>query len=314
MTNYSPGVAYVCDYGRLHHLLVGIASWRRFSALQVYVVDIGLTDAGRRAVTAVADGDVRFFQPANTAPVPDYLPTKQRAYAYLQKTLVGSHPVGDPVIFLDSDILVVHASFLNDIARVRAGELLATLSAWDSDFTWTYSPDSLPWLRAATGDSKLTLAYPVCNSGVWAARRADAELLATHWHARFRAALDAPGLRATLRPGTDIGDQEFLVPACGEIGVIWRRLHGSFNMQIHERRMPWAEGAAGHPLGGHVNEPLEAVRAIHYGCELDGSVNVEEGMIATLAIRHWIRRQYRECCEFVREKLGGCFPDLRSLQ
>lgn len=286
-------VMYVCDLGRLHHLLTSIASWQRFATYPIAVVDIGLTERGRRAIAAVAVADVRFLPPCDSPPVPGCVVDRRRAHAYAQKTLIGMIGAGDPIIFLDSDILVVHPDFLPRLVTVPERSLLAAPSVWDADFTWTYTATSLRWLRSVTGQPSLTLATPICNSGVWAMRRRDAGAVAPHWHAAFRAALDAPGLHETLKPGTQIGDQEFLVPACNAAGVTWRRLHGSFNMQVHERLMPWKEGPGGHPLGGGLGEPLEPVLAIHYGCEPDGSVHLTSDMIASQATREWICAQYR---------------------
>lgn len=299
----NPVIIYVCDESRAHHLSISIASLRRFTALPICVVDIGLSASTRVCVQLVAEERVTFCPPMASPPILDHVVGKQRANAFVQKTLIGSIAIGDPLIYLDSDILVVHPGFLDKLIEVQEGELLATPSAWDADFTWTYSTDSLSWLRQATGKADLSLEYPICNSGVWAMRRSAASAMSPCWHTSFRMALDSPQLWATLRPGTGIGDQEFLIPACRANGIVWTQLHGSFNMQVHENRMPWLDIDSGHPLGGHSYEYPQPVMAIHYGCGIDGTVTLDEHLIASPILRQWIVEQYYTCWRLVQQKL-----------
>jgi hypothetical protein len=302
----APVVAYVSDQSRLSQLLLSITSWRRFVALPVFVIDIGLSTHGRAAVQTVCDGYVTFLKSEEMSAIPGYADTR-RAFAFYQKTLVGLLAAGDPLIFLDADILVTHESFIPMLGDVRPGELLASPSAWDVDFTWTYSAESLPFLRASTGDATLKLDHPICNSGVWAMRSASARTVAAAWSRMFRTALDSGALRSTLRRGTQIGDQEFLLPACLRTDTWWTRLHGSFNMQIHERRMRWLVGKDGHPVGGHLAEDPQPVRSIHFGCAPDGSVDLEEAMIACPAIRGWVADQYQRVAAAVHGSVKDAF-------
>lgn len=310
----TPSVVYVCDHGRVHQLLMSITSWARFATVDVCVVDIGLTEADLLAITAVTPGTVRFLRPAGTFPVPNHVINKHRTFAYAQKTLVGSVYTGDPVIFLDSDIVVVHCDFLQRLFNVRQGELLAAPSFWDSDFNWTYSPESLPWLRLAIGNDSLSLTYPVCNSGVWAMRQGDASDVSLLWHAMFRNAIESAGLGSTLNQGTDIGDQEFLLPSCEAAGVKWIPLPAVFNMQVHHNRTPWSSGAGGHPFGSGCGKQPELVQAIHFGCNPDGAVLLEDGMLPSLKIKEWVAEQYRICWDFVREQVSDLryFPERTS--
>jgi hypothetical protein len=300
-----PTIAYVADESRLHHLLAGIAGWRRFGTYPVAVIDIGLGAEGREHVRRVAGGEVAFLSPVTTTPLPAGPACLRRAFAFEQKTLLGGVVPGDPVVFLDADVLVVAADFIPRLARVGDDTLLAARSAWDADFTWTYTPASLPHLRRATGRPDLATDHPVCNSGVWAMRAGAAARVSGVWHRMFRAATDSPALRATLRPGTEIGDQEFLLPACAACGLAWEPLHGSFNMQVHERRMPWAAGPGGHPVGGHPGEPAEPVRAVHYGCDPDGTPQLTADMIASAEVRAWLAAEYAACWGRVRDAVGS---------
>lgn len=302
--NRSAVVAYVCDQGRLHQLLVSIASWRRFGAWPICIVDLGLTERGREAVDALVGDSVTFCARA-TSFVPHDAAEGPRLTAYVEKTLVGAKADADVVVFLDSDIVVVGPDTIDHLASAGAGELLASPSAWDRDFTWTYRDGALVHLRRLTEDPDLRMASPICNSGVWSMRRDDAAVVSKQWAAAYVGALRTPDLWAQVRPGALIGDQEFLVPAGRSVGVAWRRLHGSFNMQVHENRMPWHLGRAGHPLGGHACEEPEPVRAIHYGCAVDGTVVLDADMIGSSDVRRWIRDQYADCWTAASRALAG---------
>jgi hypothetical protein len=296
-------VVYVADRSRLHHLLISIASWRRFEPCSASVIDIGLYGEGRSCVEVVADGDVIFLEPGYTAPFCKRISAVRRQYAFEQKTMVGSIVRGDPIVFLDSDVLVVNPTFLRELSEVNNNQLLAVPSAWDSDFSWTYTAASLPLLRSVTQQEDIRLEDPICNSGVWAMRSKSAAEVAPVWHSMLHKALDSRELLKTIRRGTDIGDQEFLVPACKSRNIGWAHLHGSFNMQVHENRMRWSIEQSGNVLGGHLFEPLKPVRAIHYGCNPDGTVHFCADMIASADIRAWIGNEYGKCWEIVRTKL-----------
>lgn len=300
-------VVYVSDQSRLSQLLLSIASWRRFVTLPVLVLDIGLSERGRSAVEAVCEDAVIFLKPSDPPAIPSYVEARRQAVAFSQKTLLGLRAGGDPLIFLDADILVTHESFLQVLSGVRPDELLASASAWDADYTWTYSAKSLRLLRAFTGNAELELDHPICNSGVWAMRSGRARTVAAAWCRTFHTALASRALRSTVRSGAQVGDQEFLLPACSLTGTSWTRLHGSFNMQVHERRMRWLAGTDGHPTGGHLSEDPQPVRAIHFGCARDGSVDLEEAMIASPAIRAWVTDQYQRVGAAVRDSVTDVF-------
>jgi hypothetical protein len=297
----SPTVAYVADQLRVHQLLVSIASWVRFASHPVAVVDIGLTSEGRTRIERLTDGRMIFLAPVE---IPPQKPSSQRTVAFEQKTLLGGRVPGDPIVFLDTDILVAHPSFLTNLAQVPPNTLRASRSAWDADFTWTYTAESLRELCRATNQPDLHLTDPIVNSGVWAMRAATAARVVAGWNRGFRAAVDSPDLSHTLRPRTGIGDQEFLLPACRACGVAWDPLHGSFNMQVHERRMPWLPDRSGRPRGGHIGEPAEPIRAVHYGCEPDGTVRLEPEMIASETLRRWIAAEYATCHELATRGRG----------
>jgi|GEM_PF-5425314 len=298
-------IAYVADESRLHHLILSIASWRRFELCKVCVIDIGLGTRGRSAVEAVAGRDVGFLSPVATTPLPEHIMERRRTYAFEQKAILGCIIQGDPIIFLDSDILVVHPRFIRDLAQVTDNQLFAVPSAWDSDYSWTYTRASCRFLRHATSPVDFRLDNPICNSGVWAMRSKLASAVAQVWHAMFRKALDSQELLATLRPGTQIGDQEFLLPACICYGASWIRLHGSFNMQVHENRMPWSIHEPDGVHGGHRHEHPQPVRAIHYGCSPNGTVPLADEMISSVEIRAWIQEEYRTCWQIVQRRLQG---------
>lgn len=302
-----PTVVYVSDRSRLSQLLMSITSWRRFAKLPVFVLDIGLSARDRVAVETVCDGNVTLMKSGGMSAIPRDVVARRQAFAFSRKTLLGLLAAGDPLIFLDADILVTHESFIPALSDVRPDELLASPSAWDADFTWTYSAESLRFLREYTGDATLELDHPICNSGVWAMRSASARSAAAAWSRMFRTALDSRGLRSTLRPGTQVGDQEFLLPACSLTGTSWTKLHGSFNMQVHEQRMRWLAGLDGHPVGGHLSEDPQTVRSIHFGCAPDGSVELEAAMIACPAIRGWVADQYQGVRAVVRGSLKDVF-------
>lgn len=292
-------VAYVADQSRVHQLLVSIASWMRFAHHPVAVVDIGLAAEGRSQIERLTDGRVTLLPPAETLPRKSFC---QRTTAFEQKTLLGGFVPGDPVVFLDVDILVVHQSFLGKLVQVPRDTLWASRSAWDTDFAWSYTAESLPELRRATNQAHLDLIDPIVNSGVWAMRAETARRIAPKWNGGFRAAIDSPELSRTLRQGTGIGDQEFLLPACQACGVAWDPIHGAFNMQVHERRMPWVSDSSGHPRGGHTGEPAEPIRAIHYGCDSDGTIRLEPDMINCEGLRDWIAVEFARCYDLVRRR------------
>lgn len=294
-----PTIIYVCDTGRLHHLLMSVCSWRRYASFPMIVVDIGLTERARASIRSVLAESVTFHAPLNTGTAPPSA-EQQRIFAYLQKTALGKIRAGDPIIFLDSDILVVDGDFFPRLLAVKPGELLASPSAWDADFLWTYTDRALPALQRVSNFPSLQMASPVCNSGVWAMRSNDAADVAAQWLRAYRAAIASPDLVAATRPGRLIGDQEFLIPACHAAGVTWTPLHGSFNMQVHESKMRWELSAGAHPFGGHKSEHSERVRAIHFGCERDGRVSIDEDMLPTDEVRAWVHAHYRECWALVR--------------
>ena len=288
-------VSYVADRSRLHQLLMSIASWQRFETLPVAVIDIGLTASCRDAVRRICDDQVDFLAAAVTGPMTSEMPDLQKVRAFEQKALLGSCVQGDPIVFLDTDILVVHRDFMANLSRVEQGTLAAAPSAWDRDFTWTYTASSLQHLKRLLNLECFSLNYPICNSGVWAMRKDSASAVSPIWHKMFRSAIDDPYVCASIKPGTGIGDQEFLLPACSRAGVLWNPLPGTFNMQVHHALMPWRIGNDGHPRGGHKSEPSGLILAVHYGCDADGTAPVPADVLPCSEVRDWLKIEYETC-------------------
>jgi hypothetical protein len=169
--------------------------------------------------------------------------------------------------------------------------LVASASAWDRDFQWTYRENALPLLRklAALPDLALTEAIP--NSGVIAAYPSTWRRIATTWSDIYDSFLRSQQDRNNLRDGTLPGDQEFLALACLHSQVKWQKLHGSCNMQVDPKRMTWNSKQNSAVYGGHFGEPVEPIRAVHFGCNRNGQLDLPENALGGDEHRSWLR-----CC------------------
>jgi hypothetical protein len=288
----APAIVYVSDQSRLHQLALSLFSWRRFTVVDVFVVDLGLTEAGRRWL---ADScGVRLLPPlAPAVSLHRFGMDAQRIGAYREKTRIGNHAAfvdfaDRPLIYLDADIIVTEASFLDIVSGVPEDTLLACPSVWDTDFNWTYKPEALTSLRTASGVADLSLSDPIPNSGVTCAHAKTWARLSAAWSEIYDAFLKIPAGSNLLRNGTLPGDQEFLALACQRCRVHWAHLHGSCNMQVDPRRMRWAEGADSRPMGGRAGEPLDLVRAVHFGCDLTGRLQLPSQALGAAASRAWL--------------------------
>ena len=287
-----PAIVYVSDQSRLHQLALSLFSWRRFKVADIFVVDLGLSDAGRRWLSDVCG--VRLLVPlAPFRHLPCFGNDAPRINAYREKTHIGAHGVwagleDRPLIYLDADIIVTEASFIDVVGDVAENALSACPSVWDNDFNWTYTPEALASLRAVSGVADLSLSEPIPNSGVTCARAATWAQLSTVWAEIFDAFLGISAGPGLLREGTLPGDREFLALACRRSGVRWCHLHGSCNMQVDPRRVRWAEGAERHPMGGRFGEPEEPVRAVHFGCDASGHVRLPTDALGGAISRAWL--------------------------
>jgi len=310
MGKLNQAIVYVCDEARSHQLLMSVASWRRFKLdFSVRVIDLGLSRLTRQRLRIIC-GDVEFREPLDWLDV-RHIPTDEpmRYEAYLQKTLVGRMGLAERILFLDSDILVVSTDFFSIFAKDfgpgqqapdKQDGLLASPSAWDTDLTFTYNSECLPALRRHSRFPDLELSFRLANSGVWRMDEGTAAAVSREWWRGYKGAVTDVELWKRINPGRRIGDQEFMTMACHRLNVPWVKLHGSYNMQIHQSRMPWTPGPDGIPLGGHPEEAPAPVKAIHFGWQADYTVHIHESFIQDSAIRDWIGRQYAETAASLR--------------
>jgi hypothetical protein len=283
-------VVYIADQQYASDLQFSVASWRRFVTFPITVIDLGLSAESRRQIDD-RFGGISWLPFDGSAEWPN-----KRDYAYLLKSRLGDLVRGEPVLFLDADIVVLAPSFFDAMGAVDEGEMLVSHSAWDRDFTWTYQADALPALREISGIEELDLSFEIPNSGVWAMRSRTAAAISSLWNTMLSRALASATVLRNLNPGTRVGDQEFLVLAARQAEVKWRRLHGSHNMQVHESRMPWIENGRS-VLGGHHGEPPEPVRAVHYRFTPNAWIEIDETYIRSDYIRTWLQRHYAEIGE-----------------
>jgi hypothetical protein len=294
----APAIVYVSDQSRLHQLALSLFSWRRFSGGDVFVVDLGLTEAGRRWLAE----SCRVHLLSRLAPAMSlrhFGKDARRIDAYREKTRIGMHAswanfAERPLIYLDADIVVTEASFLDMVGNTPTNALSACPSVWDVDFNWTYKPEALMSLRMASGVADLALSDPMPNSGVTCARASTWAHLSRTWAAIYDAFLEITVESNVLRQGTLPGDQEFLALACRRCGVHWAHLHGSCNMQVDPRRMCWAQSADGHPMGGRFGEPKNLVRAVHFGCDTSGQLRLPPDALGIAASRTWLENEVAE--------------------
>jgi hypothetical protein len=281
----SPTVVYVCDEAHAARLAISLESWKRFRDADAYVIDFGLSQATRQRLgQAYGAKLVKRSHPVSEG-------IERRIGAYREKTLAVTlvadigHAGEDPIVLLDSDIIVFDASFFDMVEDVGDGEVAASASAWDVDFTWTYRPEAEPVLREVCGLPDFERSWTIPNSGVVSARPGTWRAVCPAWALLYDRFLAAPDWRRLIRPGASPGDQEFLRLALARAGCAWRPLHGSCNMQVSPERMCWGPETGMPFVGGHFGEPPEVVRALHYGVGRDGAIAFSEAMLANTAAR-----------------------------
>lgn len=288
-------IAYVADEGRSHHLLMSIASWSRFINIPIRVIDLGLSVSTKTLIQTLAT-DITFHNPVFLLAISSDKRDPKRIQAYYQKTLVGQMEFAEKVLYLDADILVVSADFINIFNLAKPDLLIASPSAWDCDLTWTYNDSCLDFLRKCTGLRNLSLSFKIANSGVWLMSHETAAVVSQKWQMVFTEAILSDDLWSKINSGASIGDQEFLTMATWQLGVAWHQLHGSYNMQIHENRMPWAT-QKNTIMGSHHGEALEEVKAIHYNTGND--LSILPSHIKSKTIRSWIHNQYNQILDYL---------------
>ena len=280
-------------------------SWRRFACYPTLVVDYGLTEfQGRILTDSFENLAIRLAKPAEPR-----LPIGQSQRAYLLKCTIGHQFELDRILFLDSDILVVRGSLFDTVAATPAGCIGASPSAWDRDFSWSYTASSLPILRRITGIPSLDIGFEVPNSGVWYGESPHIETVGREWHRQLTDALESPALSASLRDNRSIGDQEFLSTACKALGVTWHKLPGRLNMQVHDTKMEWEQDPEGTLLGGHIGEEISAVEAIHFGCNTDFTISRAALHISDDCVADAIVEEYLAILEQAR-KIVATYPYL----
>lgn len=295
--------AYVCDQNYEDLLLMSVASWRRFTSGAIYLVDLGVSSECKRILSRLAS-PLTLLEATTNADVPeDYIDSRIRAYC--EKARIGLHGIGEDFVFLDSDVIITSPNFFSIFDAIAPNRVLASQSAWDTDFRWTYNESCLPHLRKISGVNDLTLTWGIPNSGVWAADRDTSRTLSMLWSPMFERAMICEKLRANLNPGTGIGDQEFMGLSMWRAGFHWVRLHGSYNMQVHDTRMRWQDSG-----GGHLFERAEEVKAIHFGVRLGETPHILESMIASQESREFVLSAYDSVGKWLTAELsaGGCVP------
>lgn len=294
--NADPVVVYLCDQRRIHQVGVSIFSWQRFRALDIFVIDYGLSCAARNWL--IQSCGVRVLALASHVSLDFLGADARRIGAYREKARIGLQPefesLGDrTLIFLDADIVVTHPSFFNIVDSFDCSSFVASPSAWDRDFTWTYEAKALTLLREVSRVPTFGMNMPIPNSGVTASTTTMWRRVSAVWAEMYDAFLKRSGSQNVVRAGRLPGDQEFLSLALQWCKVPWVRLHGSCNMQVDPMRMRWVQNSRLHPLGGHLDEEPQPVRAVHYGCEPNGEITLGCGMLGSFTSRKWLREEVR---------------------
>jgi hypothetical protein len=222
-------------------------------------------------------------------------PDIRRINAYREKARIGLHETWNsvdsrPLIFLDADIIITDASFFDLLSSGDETTILASPSAWDRDLTWTYKAEALPVLRQASGLVDLTMQELIPNSGVLAAWAATWRQLSMIWAELYDSFLTQSAGMNVLHESRLPGDQEFLALACKMAKIHWQKLHGSFNMQVDPARMRWLWTNDGQPMGGHLTEKLQKVRAVHFGCNREGKLDLPFCALGSEPSRAWLRK------------------------
>jgi hypothetical protein len=268
---------------------MSISSWHRFYDRPTIVFDYGITEYSRNLIQ-------KRFRSVAIRTVPHYVfqnGITKSEQAFLIKAFLPQLVESDVFVFLDSDIFVVSHLFFESVVSIPSGSIGACPSAWDKDFTWTYSSRSLPFLRHLTALEDFDLRFPIPNSGVWYGTSSSiTHKVSTLWYSQLSAALSSTKLRNTLNEGTSIGDQEFLGTSCKALGVQWYHLHGSVNMQVNEDRMNWGIDESGILVGGHFGEEPQPVKGIHYGCSNTYQISLSSTQMHSDEIRRKVIHEY----------------------
>lgn len=289
-------IAYVADQSRAVELQMSLASWTRFFTVPVKVIDLGLSEEVRASLHRL-HSDIEFLKPS---PIPELSlqhPHAQRLRALYQKTILGHLLQVEKLVCLDADIVITSPRFRDIFSQIRPGAVLISPSAWDRDLHWKYNLRCLDHLRQHTRMPDLTLDTPTYNAGVWGMAPPTMALVSEVWCEAFRKAIGDLTLQQMLNKGSMIGDQEYLSITIAKLSLGPDRLHGSFNMQVHDNRMPWSV-EDGEIVGGHLDEPLLPIKAIHYNNGRDVSVPAKQ--IRSPEVRAWIHSQYENILAILR--------------
>jgi hypothetical protein len=280
------GFVYVCDQEHFARLIISLESLRLFRRSQVFVVDYGLQPASRDKLEAVygvtmVDAAFRWTR----------APSGRRIGAFREKTIAAGRvaeqrwPDTSPIVLIDSDIIILDLGFWEIEECVTANRICMTHSAWDKDFTWTYTENALPSLRNISGIEDFEMNWKIPNSGVVCAASAAWQAVCPLWRELYDRFIALPDWPSVVRAHATPGDQEFLVLAMHLAGIDWHRLHGSYNMQVSRERMAWCEYFSLPLHGGHFSELPERVRAIHFGVDECCELHLSDSMLANDAAR-----------------------------
>jgi hypothetical protein len=280
------GFVYVCDQPHLARLIISLESLRHFGMSQVFVVDYGLEPASRdklEVVYGVTMVEAAFPRAPTTS--------GRRIGAFREKTMAANRvaarrwPDTSPIVLIDSDIIVLNLEFWGIEEGVTENRICMTPSAWDKDFTWTYTENALSLLRDISGIEDFEMNWEIPNSGVVCASPVAWQAVCPLWCELYDRFIALPGWPSVVRAHTTPGDQEFLVLAMRLAGVDWHRLHGSYNMQVSRERMAWSEDFSLPLHGCHFDELPERVRALHFGVDECCDLHLSDSMLANDAAR-----------------------------
>lgn len=281
------GFVYVCDQPHFSRLIISLESLRFFGAARLFVVDYGLEWASRRKLEIVYG--VTMIEPAFPMTA---VQSRRRIGAFREKTLAANSVAAawqcgntSLIVLMDSDIIVLDSSFWEIGEGVTESDICMTPSAWDKDFTWTYTENALSLLREISGIEGFEMNWEIPNSGVACASPAAWQAVCPLWRELYDRFVALPHWPSVVRDHATPGDQEFLVVAMRLARVNWRRLHGSYNMQVSRERMAWTDDISFPLYGGHFDELPERVRAVHFGVDDCCDLHLSNSMLANGAAR-----------------------------
>lgn len=276
---------YVCDEAHFARLIIGLESLNRVGGTEVFIVNYGLDADSCRDLERVYRATV--IETAFPAPVP----TAHRTGAFREKTMAAARVANlrrrddSPIVLMDSDIIVLDQSFLEIGKGIADRDICMVRSVWDTDFTWSYTSDALPLLRAVSETADFEMNWEIPNSGVVCASPATWRVIGPIWHKLYDRFLALPNWPSVMQANASPGDQEFLRLALRPAGMTWRRLHGTYNMQVSPERMAWGAEISLPLRGGHFNEAAENVRALHFGVDESGHLHLSNDMLANSMAR-----------------------------